>query len=142
MMVRTLKISSGTSGSADRRSTRMTALTDAAVMVIAPGRSSRGRGPSSAGGFGTSTGASRAAPRPTGTLTKKTHRQSSRSVRMPPRITPETKPKESTAPYAPSAQLRSVPSLNDVVSRDRAAGATTAAPRPCRPRSTTSWAAV
>src|SRR3954454_19764782 len=75
-------------------------------------------------------GAMAAAAMPIGTLTKSTHCQPRLSVRMPPSSTPAAPPAPATAPQTPSALLRSAPSANVVVTIDRAAGETIAAPRP------------
>ncbi len=82
----------------------------------------------------TKRGASTAASRPIGTLTNSTHSQPAHSVSMPPSSTPTAPPAPASAPQMPSALLRSAPSVKVVVTIDSAAGATTAAPRPCTPR--------
>ena len=79
---------------------------------------------------GISPGVSAIAISDTGTFTHSTHSQPSPSVRMPPSSTPTAPAEPATAPHAPSALLRSAPSLNSVVTIDSAAGETIAAPRP------------
>ena len=71
---------------------------------------------------------------PIGTLTKKIHSQASRSVRMPPSRRPNAAPPAAMPPQTPRAFVRSSPSGKVVVMIDSAAGETSAAPRPCRPR--------
>ena len=70
----------------------------------------------------------------TGTLTQKIHSQPRYFVRMPPIRTPAAAPLPPTAPQAPSALLRSLPSVNVTEMIDRAAGVTIAAPSPWTPR--------
>src|SRR6476659_6829716 len=70
----------------------------------------------------------------TGTFTQRTHSQPRPSVRMPPSRTPAAPAEPATAPQTPSALLRSEPSLKVVVTIDRAAGETSAAPSPCTER--------
>ena len=77
-----------------------------------------------------SRGASQAAPRPIGTFTHSTHSQPAYSVSTPPSSTPAAPPEPATAPQAPSALLRSAPSLKVVVTIESAAGERIAAPRP------------
>ena len=67
---------------------------------------------------------------PTGTLTKKIHSQERKSTRMPPNRTPNAAPTPPTAPQAPSAMLRSRPSLNVQTRIESAAGVIVAAPSP------------
>ena len=85
-------------------------------------------------------GATAAAIRPTGTLTRKTARQLVNWTSTPPRTWPETKPTEAIAPYRPMARVRSAPSGKPVVMRESAAGATTAAPAPWMTRAAISSA--
>ena len=66
----------------------------------------------------------------TGTFTHSTHSQPRPSVRMPPSRTPAAPPEPATAPQAPSALLRSEPSVNRVVTMDSAEGEMIAAPSP------------
>ena len=66
----------------------------------------------------------------TGTFTHRTHSHPRLSVRIPPSSTPAAPAEPATAPQAPSALLRSAPSLNRLVTIDSAAGETIAAPRP------------
>ena len=56
------------------------------------------------------------------------------SVRRPPSSRPNAPPPAAIALQIPSACVRSVPSANVVMTIDSAAGETSAAPRPCRPR--------
>ncbi len=77
-----------------------------------------------------SRGTSSAAPRPTGTLTHRTHCQPSPSVSTPPRSTPTAPPEPATAPHTPRALLRSAPSVNVIWRIDSAAGDMSAPPRP------------
>lgn len=69
-----------------------------------------------------------------GTLTRKIHGQLRTSVRMPPISRPKAPPAPAMAPHTPIARVRSLPSANVVVTIDRAAGETSAAPRPWKPR--------
>ena len=71
---------------------------------------------------------------PTGTLMKKIQDQLSALVSAPPSRTPAAPPLPEAAPQIPRATLRSRPSLNVVVRIESAAGASSAAPSPCRPR--------
>ena len=71
---------------------------------------------------------------PTGTLTKKIHSHESVSVRMPPSRRPTAPPPAAIPPQMPSALVRSGPSGNVVVMIARAAGETSAAPKPCSAR--------
>src|SRR6185437_7256466 len=71
---------------------------------------------------------------PTGTLMKKIQRQPGPAVSRPLAITPTDADIPVTAPNAPSARLRSAPSANVTARIERAAGATSAAPKPCRAR--------
>ena len=87
---------------------------------------------------GTKRSDSRNAASPIGTLTKKIHCQLSASVRKPPRSRPNAPPPAAIAAHTPSALVRSTPSAKVVVMIDSAAGETSAAPRPCRPRATIS----
>ena len=75
---------------------------------------------------------------PTGTLTKKIHGHDSVSTRIPPSSSPTAPPPTAIAAQTPSAFARSGPSLNVVVTIERAAGETSAAPSPCAPRATIS----
>ena len=75
----------------------------------------------------------------TGTLTQSTHSHPRPSVRMPPSSTPAAPAEPATAPQAPSALLRSAPSLKSVVTIESAAGEMIAAPRPCAARAAISW---
>lgn len=68
--------------------------------------------------------------RPMGMLTKKTHRQSSHSTRMPPASSPIALPPADTAANTPNARLRSGPSRKVVVMRDSAVGEAMAPPTP------------
>ncbi len=83
---------------------------------------------------GSRRGARNAAARPIGTLTNSTHSQPAHSVSMPPSRTPAAPPEPATAPQTPSALLRSGPSSKSTVISDRAAGESSAAPRPCTAR--------
>src|SRR5439155_24152980 len=65
---------------------------------------------------------------------KKIQDQLKALVNAPPRSTPAAPPLPDTAPQMPSATLRSRPSRNKVVSIERAAGETSAAPKPCSKR--------
>ena len=58
---------------------------------------------------------------------------------MPPSSTPAAPAEPATAPQAPSALLRSAPSLNRVVTIESADGEMIAAPRPCAARAAISW---
>ena len=71
---------------------------------------------------------------PTGTLTKKIHGQESVSTRTPPSTRPTAPPPTAIAAQTPSAFVRSAPSLKVAVTIESAAGETSAAPSPCRPR--------
>ena len=71
---------------------------------------------------------------PIGRLMKKTQRHESVSVSRPPRSRPTAPPPAAIALQIPSACVRSLPSANVVVTIDRAAGETSAAPRPCSAR--------
>ena len=71
---------------------------------------------------------------PTGTLTKNIQRQETRSVSTPPSSRPTAPPPAAIALHTPSALVRSSRSVKVVVMIDRAAGETSAPPRPCRPR--------
>src|SRR5579862_8017067 len=66
----------------------------------------------------------------TGTLTHSTHFQLRPEVRIPPNRTPTAPPAPETAPHAPSALLRSAPSLKRLVRIESADGETNAAPSP------------
>jgi hypothetical protein len=83
-----------------------------------------------------------AAARPIGVLTNSTHSQPAHWVSIPPSSTPAAPPDPATAPQTPSALLRSAPSVKIVVTSDRAAGETIAAPRPCTARAITSHVSV
>ena len=85
-------------------------------------------------------GASDTAPTPMGTFTNSTQRQLSPLVSTPPSSTPAAPPAPATAPHTPSARLRSEPSENVVVTSDRAAGDTSAAPSPWIARAPSSQA--
>src|SRR5580704_8872671 len=65
-----------------------------------------------------------------GTVTKNTHRQLNPLVKIPPSSTPAAPPAPTVAPQTPRARLRSEPSAKVVVSIERAAGDTIAAPIP------------
>ena len=71
---------------------------------------------------------------PTGTLTKKIHGHESVSTRSPPSTRPTAPPPTAIAAQTPSAFVRSAPSRNVVVTIESAAGETSAAPSPWRPR--------
>ena len=75
---------------------------------------------------------------PTGMLTKKIHGHERVSTRMPPSSRPTAPPPTAIAAQTPSAFVRSAPSLKVAVTIESAAGETSAAPRPCRPRLTIS----
>ena len=78
----------------------------------------------------------------TGTFTHRTHSQPRPSVRMPPSRTPAAPADPATAPQAPSALLRSAPSLKRPVTIDSAAGETIAAPSPWAARAAISCPCV
>ena len=61
-----------------------------------------------------------------------------RSVSTPPSSRPTAPPPAAIALHTPSALVRSEVSVNVVVMIDRAAGESSAAPSPCRPRPATS----
>ena len=65
---------------------------------------------------------------PTGTLTKKVHSHDRYSVRMPPSSRPTAAPPTAMAAQTASAFARSAPSRKVVVTIERAAGETIAAP--------------
>ena len=71
---------------------------------------------------------------PTGTLTKKIHGHESVSTSSPPSTRPTAPPPTAIAAQTPIAFARSAPSANVVVTIDRAAGETSAAPSPWSPR--------
>src|SRR6266566_8546004 len=71
------------------------------------------------------------------TFTYMHQRQSRYSVRAPPRIRPTAAPEPAIAPNTPNAVLRSDGAVKVVVSRLRAAGASSAAKPPCTARATT-----
>ena len=71
-----------------------------------------------------------AAAIPIGRLMKKTQRQESVSVRIPPSTNPAAPPPAAIALQTPSAFVRSLPSANVVVMMASAAGETSAAPSP------------
>ena len=71
-------------------------------------------------------------------FTRNTARQLMSWTRKPPSTWPATKPSEAVAPYAPRARARGWPSAKPVVIRDRAAGATMAAPAPWKSLAATS----
>ena len=75
-----------------------------------------------------------------GTLTRNTHSQPGPVVSMPLTITPNDAAVPDTAPKTPSALVRAGPSANVVARIDSAAGAASAAPRPCTARDATSIA--
>src|SRR3954454_12952742 len=81
---------------------------------------------------------------PIGTLTNRTHSQPAHSVSMPPSRTPAAPPEPATAPHTPMARLRSAPSSKSTVTSERAAGDSSAAPRPWTARAeishTSFWA--
>src|SRR3954451_13405868 len=76
---------------------------------------------------------------PMGTLMKRIHCQPSASVSTPPTSAPAAPPAAPIAAHAESARLRSAPSVKVVVRMDSVAGATTAPPRPWKPRATINW---
>ena len=92
----------------------------------------------------TNIGASTMISTPIGTLTKKTQRQSSHSVSMPPASRPIAEPPTDTAAKTPNARLRSGPSLNVVVTSASAVGEAIAPPTPWSTRAASnchdSWA--
>ena len=88
--------------------------------------------------FGTKRRESSAAAMPIGRLMKKTQRQESVSVSRPPSTRPTAPPPAAIALQMPSAFVRSAPSAKVVVTIERAAGETSAAPRPCSARPPTS----
>ena len=67
-------------------------------------------------------------------MTKKIHGQDKNSTRMPPSSRPTAAPPVAIAAQTPSAFVRRSPSAKVVVRIESAAGATSAAPRPWRPR--------
>ena len=71
---------------------------------------------------------------PTGMLTRKIQGHERVSTRMPPSSRPTAPPPTAIAAQTPSAFVRSEPSLKVAVTIESAAGETSAAPRPCRPR--------
>ena len=71
---------------------------------------------------------------PTGMLTKKIHGHENASTRNPPSTRPTAPPPTAIAAQTLIAFARSAPSANVVVMIESAAGAMSAAPRPCRPR--------
>ena len=75
---------------------------------------------------------------PTGMLTRKIQGHERVSTRMPPSRRPTAPPPTAIAAQTPSAFVRSEPSLKVAVTIESAAGETSAAPRPCRPRLTIS----
>src|SRR3954470_21148796 len=87
-------------------------------------------------------GVSESAISATGTFTHSTHSQPRPSVRIPPSSTPAAPAEPATAPQAPSALLRSAPSLNIVVTIESAAGEMIAAPRPWAARAAINWPCV
>jgi hypothetical protein len=118
------------------------AYTSAAIpseTASAPGRSRR-RTRTAARLSWSRKGAASAARTATGTLTSITQRQPAALVNSPPRIIPATNPPDNTAPYTPSARVRSGPSRNIVVSNDSAAGAIKAPATPCTARLTSNIA--
>src|SRR3954468_1023561 len=81
---------------------------------------------------------------PIGTLTNSTHSQPAHWVSMPPSSTPAAPPEPATAPHTPMAVLRSRPSAKRTVTSEKAAGESSAAPRPWTARAemshTSLWA--
>ena len=77
---------------------------------------------------------------PMGTLTKSTHRQSSRLVSMPPASTPTAAPLAAVADQAPRARRRSPGSVKVVTRMLRVAGARMAPPIPWAARAVISQA--
>ncbi|MDH6553054.1 hypothetical protein M2162_007151 [Streptomyces sp. SAI-041] len=74
-----------------------------------------------------------------GTLTNSTHRQFSHSTSTPPASSPIAPPPAETAAKTPKARLRSGPSRNVVLTRERAVGEAMAPPTPWRARAARSW---
>ena len=108
---------------------------------MAPG-TSKIRCSASARDSGTNLSESRKAAMPTGTLTKKIHGHEKYSVSTPPRSRPIAAPPVAIPAQTPIAFVRCGPSGKVVVRIESAAGATKAAPRPCRPRPTISNSGV
>jgi hypothetical protein len=100
-----------------------------AVTVVAP-RKSKWRTALSCRLSGISRRDATIATTPIGMLTKNTHRQSSHSVSMPPKSSPNAPPPAAIAAQTESARVRSCPSRNVVVTIESAAGETSAAPKP------------
>ncbi len=73
-----------------------------------------------------------------GTLTKRTHRQSSHSTSIPPASSPIALPPAETAANTPKALFRSGPSRKVVVISDRAVGEAMAPPTPWSERAASS----
>ena len=103
------------------------------VTVAAP-RKSKWRTAFSCRLSGISRSEPRSATTPIGRLTKKIQRQSSHSVSIPPNRRPKAPPATAIAAQTESARVRSWPSRNVVVTIERAAGDTSAAPKPCTAR--------
>src|SRR3954449_3114285 len=74
---------------------------------------------------------------PIGTLMNKIQRQLKPCVSTPPRMEPEAPPTPPIAPHAPTALLRSPPSVKVLVMIESEAGATTAPPTPWSARAAT-----
>ena len=79
---------------------------------------------------------------PIGRLTRKIQCQSRTSVRIPPASTPMAPPPERTKPKIPIAFARSAGSVKSIIVSESATAATSAPPRPCTARATTSWPCV
>jgi hypothetical protein len=109
--------------------------------VTAPATSKR-RSATSTRLSGTNAVARKKTSTPTGTLTKKIHSQPRYLTRMPPKSTPAAAPEPPRAPQIPSALFRSAPSVNVVVTIERAAGEMIAAPRPWTARAAINTAAL
>src|SRR3954451_8073022 len=103
------------------------------VAVTAPA-TSKVRCSSSSRDSGTKRSESTNAAMPTGTLTKKIHRQENDCVSQPPSTSPKAEPPIAIAAQTPSARARSFPSENVVEMIESAAGEISAAPRPCSAR--------
>ncbi len=99
----------------------------ASVTAALPGRSSRFFAPRLSG---RNSGVRAMVVRPMGTFTKSTQRQPNALVKSPPRMTPEAKPADATAPKVPRARLRPAPWGKVVVMSDRTEGATMEAASP------------
>src|SRR3954451_6426743 len=103
------------------------------VAVTAPA-TSKVRCSSSSRDSGTKRSESTNAAMPTGTFTKKIHRQENDCVSQPPRTSPKAEPPIAIADQTPSARARYFPSATVVEMIGRAAGEISAAPRPCSAR--------